>query len=89
MVFRFQAAVLATEELERLLELGATDDEGTELLVIAWLEELGATELLDLLEELGVTEVTELLELFGVSHPIRSLPTTTSSNQPSTPLLCW
>lgn len=79
-MFRFQAAVLATEELERLLELGTDDDD--ELLVTATLEELGdeGTELLDLLEEPGV-DATELLLAGGgvVPQPIGWVETTRSS----------
>jgi len=93
--------VVATEEVVAL-ELGAIDeatdeatDEGaTDDLLdddgateLGALEDDGATEL-GALEDDGATELG-VLELVCVLQPIRSLPTATSSNQPSTPLLCW
>ena len=65
---RVHAAVVATEELERLLELGATDD-GTELLVTATLDDEGAIELgvLERLDDDGATD--ERLEDAGVTVP--------------------
>jgi len=86
-----QAAAGAEDELV-LLELGAidddetTDDEGAELL-LALLDGRIIIELDALLTEEGA-ELLATLELLGVLQPIRSLPTATSSNQPSTPLLC-
>ena len=58
--------MLATEELARLLELGAMEDAGTELGATddAGTED-GAAELLDL-EELGTTDAKELLDGGGV-----------------------
>lgn len=89
-MFRFQAALLfAADELERLLELGATED-GAELLVTATLDDDGAAELL---EELGVTDATELLLTGGgvVPQPIGWVDTTISSIHTSAerPLKLW
>ncbi len=82
MVFRFQAAVVAADELERLLELGTTEDDGTELLIT--LDELGATdddgtELLDLLDELNATLLGALELATTVPQPIGWVETTISS----------
>lgn len=78
---RVHAAVVATEELERLLELGATE-EGTELLVTATLDDEGAIELEDdeRLDDDGAIELGEL-ELVGVTvpQPIGWVDTTISS----------
>jgi hypothetical protein len=80
------------EELELLLELGAmdedegSDDEPTELL--AMLDTGTMIELDALLMDDGI-ELLATLELLAVLQPMRSVPIATSSNQPSTPLLCW
>lgn len=77
---RFHAAVVATEELERLLELGATDDEDEEreLLVTPTLDDDGATD--DRLDDDGAIELGAL-ELAGVTvpQPIGWVDTTISS----------
>ena len=92
MLSKVQAAALITEELELLLELGALDEDeasdddlGDELL--ATLDTGTVTELAALLID-DATELRATLELLAVLQPIRSVPTATSSNQPSTPLLC-
>lgn len=74
-MFRVQAAVLATEELERLL--GATEDAGTEL---------GATD--EAGTEEGATELEELDldELAGVPQPV---PVITGISADAEPLVPW
>lgn len=82
-----QAAVGTEEELA-LLELGAMDDETTDDERAELLDGETISELDALLTDEGAA-LLATLELPGVLQPMRSLPTATSSSQPSTPLLCW
>ena len=93
MVSRVHAAVVAAEELERLLELGATELGAEELgATEEGADEDGATEL-GALELLGATELGAL-ELAGggvAPQPIGWVETTMSSIQTSAerPLKLW
>ena len=75
--------LLVTEEIDD----DETIDEATEDELSDELDSGTVIELAALLTE-DATELLATLELLAVLHPIRSVPTATSSSQPSTPLLC-